>query len=138
MAGSLGFCLRKFLSTLSLLRLCFHNGHTQWGRIAGKILSRIAGAGDEISTIMKQFALHQEKMQKEKHTLHSNICRIRGILESCDLDSNKLQDALALLASIEDVVVWAGCDREMVRMQGDTAVKNAMLSKVMNNVKWKI
>ncbi len=70
-----------------------------------KILSRIAGAGDEISTIMKQFALHQEKIQKEKHTLHSNIRQIRGILEACDLDSNKLQDALALLAGIEDVVV---------------------------------
>jgi putative GTP pyrophosphokinase len=66
------------------------------------ILNRIAGTGDEISTIMKQFALYQAKMHEEKNNIQSNLRAIQIILESSDIDSEKIQDILDLLASVQE------------------------------------
>ena len=67
-----------------------------------KILSRIAGAGDEISTIMKKFATHQDIIKKEKETLSTNLNAISIVLKDCEIDKEKRKNIDELLDCIRE------------------------------------
>jgi hypothetical protein len=67
-----------------------------------KILSRIAGAGDEISTIMKKFAAHQDIIKKDKETLNTNLNAISVFLKDCEIDNEKRKNIDELLDCIRE------------------------------------
>jgi ppGpp synthetase/RelA/SpoT-type nucleotidyltranferase len=68
----------------------------------GKILNRIAGAGDELSSIMRNFAAHQDEIQRERKTIMASIRALRVVLNNCDISSENQDKIEELLECIQE------------------------------------
>jgi ppGpp synthetase/RelA/SpoT-type nucleotidyltranferase len=65
-----------------------------------RILNRISGAGDEISSMMKAFATVYDKHKERQESLDSNMSALREMINSLELDQASMDKMQELLKRI--------------------------------------
>ncbi len=66
-----------------------------------RILNRISGAGDEISSMMKAFATAYDKSKERQESLDSNITALHFLISSLEIDRASMEKIQQLLSQIK-------------------------------------